>query len=40
MVQKKPDCNSNDCKVPNGQATPSILAKGVASGEAACGEDY
>ena len=33
MVLYKPDCNSNDCKLQSGQATPSTLAKGVA----ACG---
>ena len=31
-----PDCNSNDCKLLNGQATPLTLAKGVACCEAAC----
>ena len=33
MVLYKPDCNSNDCELPSGQATPSILAKGMACGE-------
>ena len=36
MVQHTPDCNSNDCELLNGQATPLTLAKGVACGEAAC----
>ena len=26
MVLYKPDCDSNDCELPNGKATPSILA--------------
>ena len=26
MVLYKLDCDSNDCKLPNGKATPSILA--------------
>ena len=26
MVLYKPDCNSNDYELPNGKATPSILA--------------
>ena len=37
MVLYKPDCDSNDCELPSGQATSSTLAKvkGVACGEAA-----
>ena len=30
----KPDCDSNDCVLLSGQATPSIFAKGVACNEA------
>ena len=26
MVLYKPDCDSNDCELPNKKATPSILA--------------
>ena len=29
MALYKPDCDSNDCELPSGQATPSILARGV-----------
>ena len=39
MALYKPDCDSNDCELPSGQATPSILARGVAC-EAACGVGY
>ena len=35
MVLYKPDYDSNDCKLPSGQTTPSTLAKGVACGETA-----
>ena len=34
MALYKPDCDSNDCELPSGQATPSILASfrpGIAS---------
>ena len=36
MVLYKPECDSNDCKLLSGQATPSTLAKCVACGETAC----
>ena len=39
MALYKPDCDSNDCELPSGQATPSILARGVAC-EAARGVGY
>ena len=35
MALYKSDCNSNDCELPSGQATPSILARGVACEAAA-----
>ena len=37
VVLYKPDCDSNDCELQSEQATPSILDKGVACSEAACG---
>ena len=40
MVLYKPYYDSNDCKLPSGQVTPSFLAEGVACGEAACGVGY
>ena len=35
MALYKPDCDSNDCELSSGQATPSILARGVACEAAA-----
>ena len=35
MVLYKLDCDSNDCELLSGQATPSTVAKGVACSEAA-----
>ena len=35
MALYRPDCDSNDCELPSGQATPSILARGVACEAAA-----
>ena len=35
MAPYRPDCDSNDCELPSGQATPSILARGVACEAAA-----
>ena len=35
MAPYKQDCDSNDCELPSGQATPSILARGVACEAAA-----